>query len=111
MTEVTELLTEARARIARGWTQGASARDVTGSVTRAWAEEAVCWCAMGAVACRDDDWTTAEPAWAALRAAVGGETWVSEWNDAPGRTQADVLALYDRAIERSRSMVVAGGGQ
>ena len=103
MNKTTELLTEARARIARGWTQGANARNAAGGVTLAWAEEAVCWDTMGAVACRDDDWTTAEPAWAALRAAVGGETWVAEWNDAPGRTREDVLALYDRAIERSRS--------
>ena len=98
---VTELLIEGRARIARGWTQGASARDVTGSVTRAWAEEAVCWCAMGAVACREDDWATTAAAWVVLEEAAG--MWVAEWNEAPGRTHEDVLALYDRAIERSRS--------
>lgn len=35
-----------------------------------------------------------------LYLALGGDcnATIDEWNDAPGRTQADVVALFDRAI-------------
>jgi hypothetical protein len=37
-----------------------------------------------------------------LRATVGGEP-LSQWNDAPGRTHAEVMAAFDRAIEAASS--------
>lgn len=39
----------------------------------------------------------------ALRASLGQPREVAGWNDEPGRTIDDVLALYDLAIERELS--------
>jgi len=119
MTEVTELLTEARARIARGWTQGANARDASGCVADDWSAAAVCWCAMGALAVsgypRRPSGGALSRAVAELAASLPVDTGrdaigigaramvLAGWNDAPLRTREDVLELYDRAIERSRS--------
>jgi hypothetical protein len=38
-----------------------------------------------------------DPLWRELMAATDGDP--IRWNDAPERTQADVLAAFDRAIE------------
>jgi len=43
---------------------------------------------------------------AALRQALGMPgVGIDQWNDAPERTQSDVLALYDRAIALARAEV------
>jgi len=101
--QTTELLIEGRARIARGWTQRVWARDAGGCASDGTAAEAVCWCALGALAGAEVDHISR--AMAELGAALpeGAHHGVDEWNDAPGRTHEDVIALYDRAIERSRS--------
>jgi hypothetical protein len=36
-----------------------------------------------------------------FRAAIGDRS-IPEWNDTPGRTQAEVLAAFDRAIDLAR---------
>lgn len=91
-------LTEARRKVARGWSQGAFARSQAGEPVAILAPEACCFCAYGAL------YAVAErrgyTAWQALGDVLGMRKIDSilTWNDAPGRTQADVLALYDRAI-------------
>src|ERR1700694_2298487 len=73
-----------RARVERGWCQGSySDGDRV--------------CALGGV--RGDDQYDNSPAAQYLKKALGGTTAVCSWNDAFNRTQADVLALYDKAIE------------
>jgi hypothetical protein len=37
-----------------------------------------------------------------VRKAIGGRC-IPEWNDTPGRTQAEVVAAFDRAIARARA--------
>jgi hypothetical protein len=101
-------LRAARERIAHGWTQGAFARDAAGNVTEDKRPDAVCFCALGALQL---DWYSDQPSVEALANAVevvpvgcspltiiSPFTIVSHFNDLPTTTQADVLALFDRAI-------------
>jgi hypothetical protein len=103
MTAVSTKLREARALIERGWTQGEYARDKTGRSVDFLRHDATCVCAAGAVGAANGHWPTSSlPGMRFLSLAVGGdgdESDVLQWNDAPERTQADVLAAFDRAIE------------
>lgn len=79
------------------WTKGGSARDNLGRVVYAASPAACCWCAFGAVSrmgCPELDWY--------LVAAAGLDpdaTGIAGFNDDPATTHADILALFDRAIE------------
>ena len=84
-----KLLIDARALLAKGWMQGDWHNgDVVRLPTR--------WCSIGAI-----EWagggTAESSAKRALWRAVGTAC-ISDWNDAPGRTQAEVLEAFDRAI-------------
>ena len=99
--KTSEVLRAARAKIVQGWTQGAFARDAEGRSTPWQGDEAVCWCAMGAIGCVGPDHDDiAESVLIALQRAIGptGYTAISHFNDADGRTKDDVLAAFDRAI-------------
>ena len=78
------------------WTQGAMARDKRGDVELDISSKAVCWCLVGSIryVCRTFTrrWTTYE----FLAGLLGFED-IAEWQDAPERTHADILALLDRA--------------
>ena len=95
---VAQVLIEARKLIAQGWTQGEYKRVVNG---------VECWCISGAIrqAAPYDDPRGLEFV-ALLRALRDDDFYLSssskliEWNDAPDRTQEDVLALIDRAIAK-----------
>ncbi len=93
--ETKEVLIAARGLIKKGWIQGVDSQ-VRNGVT--------CYCAVGAVHSVLPGIYQTEPL-EALRGALsvhdkarGG---VMSFNDAEGRTQAEVLALFDRAIERA----------
>ena len=107
---VAATLAEARKLIAQGWTQGAFYDDEDGRG---------CYCLAGAVGTVDAAsakltkgrvnfvFYSRSKSIAALSACLGGRgggagavDLVTEWNDAPGRTQEDVLALIDRAIAK-----------
>jgi hypothetical protein len=102
MTAVATKLREARALIERGWVQTtyACANRQTGGL---------CYCLYGAineavVGNPFDDCQDATTEYEEMLArAIGYDPLFSgslhEWNDAPERTQADVLAAFDRAIE------------
>lgn len=99
MTDVIETLKKARDLIARegGWTQGAYARDAAGSACSIGAN-AQCFCTLGALRLASDgDRDLARAAAAALRDRHS-MVWIDDWNDTPGRTQAEVVALFDAAI-------------
>jgi len=95
---VAQVLTEARKLIAQGWTQGEYKRVVNG---------VECWCISGAIrqAAPYNNSTGSEFV-ALLRALRDDDFYLSsssnltEWNDAPCRTQEEVLALIDRAIAK-----------
>ena len=79
-----EVLIAARANVKEGWTQGAYYRD------------GKC-CAKGALYLATTDARTLLRAQAVLERMLGW--YLLNWNDAPERTQADVIDLFDRAIE------------
>jgi hypothetical protein len=95
---VAQVLTEARKLIAQGWTQGEYKRVVNG---------VECWCISGAMGQAAPDYKPNGLEFAALFRALRADdfylsssTSLIEWNDTPGRTQEDVLALIDRAIAK-----------
>ena len=95
---VAATLAEARKLIAQGWTQGKNKRVVNG---------VECYCISGAIhqAAPYDEPKGLEFAalFLSLRADdfyLSSSTNLTEWNDTPGRTQEDVLALIDRAIAK-----------
>lgn len=87
---VKEDLIKTRAKIAAGWCQGASARNAKG--------EAVSFCILGAfmasgVAC------SGPTSYALAKVATPGNLGVlARYNDTPGRTKEEVLAVFDKAI-------------
>jgi hypothetical protein len=96
------LLTAVRALIAAGWCQHASARDAAGRRVPYHAADARAWSLHGAMFRADLDVFHGQAhGWEEARralAAAGCEPGTVLWNDAPDRTQADVLALLDRAL-------------
>lgn len=95
MKTTRDMLIEARALVEKGWCQGYQAKDETGACVSHESAKARSFCAYGA--CWRAEGTVSGPASMALRRAFGS-LGVGTWNDAPDRTQADVLALFDRAI-------------
>ena len=108
--DVVAVLQRAKEKVAAGWCQGPLGVDSEGrphqhflpflhlsstdSITRV--------CAAGAIYCAiywpiDSCVVRWEDAAKYLRQAIGGLE-IPEWNDAPERTQADVLDAFDRAI-------------
>jgi hypothetical protein len=101
-----EILIAARAKIERpqDWIQGRFAVSGLQNKVKPHSRRASCWCALGAIAAitREDPHDVDDEAyWLLHRAMVlpENETAVAGWNDAPGRTHAEVLAAFDRAIE------------
>lgn len=97
MKTTLDILTEARGYVAQGWTQGATARMSDGTPISPRKDAAVCWCIVGAALRAGDP----VEAWSALAAHLNG-CLVTVWNDAPGRTQEEVLTLFDKAIDAER---------
>lgn len=100
-TEI-EHLKKMRELLAKGWTQGAWARDGNGTSVGPHSEKAKCFCMLGA-STRAGDPSDLEPLIPkSLAKAIGlpprGGAFII-FNDNPYRTQSDVLALIDRAIE------------
>jgi hypothetical protein len=81
------------------WTQGYYARNAAGNPVTSTAPEAVCWCAAGAIVAGPLAWWQA--ATRLLSEVVGGS--LADWNDEPGRTQDEVLAVYREAIARCQA--------
>lgn len=103
-----ETLRQARALLAQGWCQGSAAQFEPGqSVTYA-SPRARAWCVLGACwRLLDHDHETEWDVLAKLSFARHGNESLQAlrdratvWNDAPCRTQADVLARFDDAIRR-----------
>lgn len=101
MTSAADILRAARDKIAEPnhWTKGEYARDKNGNSVDAQAPDAVCWCARGAfyaVRPHGDNMH----ALVHLREAIherAGHGGIVRLND--GSDHADVLAVFDRAIQ------------
>ena len=85
------------------WTRHAYSRDDGGKPANALGAAATCWSLVGAVWRESEGWLDV-PLVARFRAAAGEDyggppaVGVQRWNDTPGRTHADVLALIDVVI-------------
>lgn len=104
-TSTVEVLRAARALIdtPEKWTQGCYAKDAKGNGLPPEDEDAVCFCASGALRHVDVDVDVCWPAFDALGLAVGGN--IIEFNDS--HSHADVLAAFDRAIAAEETRVTA----
>jgi len=95
-----ELLINARKLIENPecWTQGVFACDEDGFVTDI--EEGVCFCSMGAIIRADGGLGNESyiAAFGAMQSVIGNSTSISRFNDT--HTHAEVLAMFDKAIER-----------
>ena len=99
MSDIAAKLDEARALIEKGWCQRAFELH---------SSQGACYCTMGAFyralgeLSEDDE----ETAFRTLIKAIGlpaEDTQVFEWNDAPERTQAEVIEAFRKAAELARS--------
>lgn len=103
---VADILTAAAALIEKpgAWTQGGFAFAPDGEDSRfGFDDSAVCWCALGALQKVEGRLlTSSHPAKRALEDLVGN---VALWNDAEGRTQAEVVAALRQAAEKARQEV------
>jgi hypothetical protein len=108
---VADVLKAAKAKIAedRHWTQGASARTAgIGVSCDPCSSHAVSWCVVGAIQAvvgadirddEDEDDNTGKAYRILDSLVLEGE--ITRFNDRPGRTHADVLAVMDAAIARA----------
>lgn len=86
---VRDTLVAARTLIAEGWTQGEYWTVIDGCK---------CYCPIGALTFASDGYPAAfTAAWQLLSRAIN-DKFLVRWNDRPERTQAEVLAAFDRAI-------------
>jgi len=97
--DVVSVLQRAKERIAEGWCQGMYTTDerIRDILSLGRAEGGVC--IQGAIYAAAAQLTGTLPSaevWSALVSATGCQ-FPSMWNDDPGRTQADVLDMFDRA--------------
>ena len=98
-----KVLESARDLVTQGWTQGAGARDRNGKAVHPWSAQARSWSVLGAIVCGDSTRQGRVPmsllaeAVVVLAAALHTAS-LNDWNDVPGRTQADALAGLDAAI-------------
>lgn len=93
---IVQKLTEARALIEQGWCQGDYYED---------SDCGTKYCAVGAIRAAAEDQSyfyCLDYLGQVLGMITASLCNVPNWNDAPGRTQQEVLALYDRAIDLAR---------
>ena len=102
-----EMLSEARALLARGWCQFDNALDEDSDPVDPTSASARSWSASGALLAVWEQWRSAgKPAELVSRGyaeatlalkAIAGD--IAPWNDTPERTHEQVLAAFDHAIE------------
>lgn len=86
------------------WTQGAFAVSATGERLNEQAPEAVCWCVAGAISRAAGSFYSggASAARDHLRAII--QDTLPHWNDAPERTQAEVVSKLREAAAKARQL-------
>jgi anti-sigma regulatory factor (Ser/Thr protein kinase) len=110
-TVAAALLARAAQRVRVGWCQNADATDASGTPIQPWSEQAAAWSLLGAlVASLDGPDAVPElplpilaTAMEALAVLIDDHS-LSGWNDAPSRTQRDVVTV----LERARTLIRSG---
>lgn len=101
-----EVLIAARKLIEKpeNWTQGVLARDIDGEAVYVYNSRAICFCSMGALYCAvgEDDYLKTDiiDDVAAILSSIAQDDTVAGFND--NHTHAEVLALFDKAIEMEK---------
>ena len=100
------------------WTQGEYARNAKGDgLENPKASSAVCFCSQGAILRAPHADVAVEypfgrvfhvfyKVYGVVQTVIGG-TNISAWNDAPERTHAEVLAVFEKAIEMTSELTPA----
>lgn len=87
--------------LAKGWCQHGEARDADGCIVDYFRANAVAFCSSGSIyraaMVVGAEFPAVQEARRLLVDAIGGRMIVS-WNDAPKRTQEQVLAAFDKAV-------------
>ena len=96
--KASEVLKKALAKIEQGWVQGVFARDKDGKPTDYASDEACVWCASGAIKAVNGGVFLDAAAVFLERVIPRGYVDVPDWNDAPERTQAEVIEAFKKAI-------------
>jgi hypothetical protein len=102
LTTPRQVLTAARNLIAKkGWCQGALARTIAGGTVPTDSPGAASWCMVGAIEHCSNDALPLSIETNARRLIMSALDICSipAWNDHPGRTKAEVLAAFDKAIK------------
>lgn len=104
MTKATEILLEARNLIEKGWCQGCMARRAGGGLTDIFDASAAQFCLMGAMhragaMLESDEFRPTAQNFIYKAGNIGS---LIHFNDAKGRTQAEIIDVLTRAIEASR---------
>lgn len=95
-----DLRAAAKLLVEKGWTQGYYAHDAAGNDTEANTKDAVCFCALGALArVRGVSFPSDVDPMALALCRVIGTRDVDSWNDAPGRTAEEVIAALLAAAD------------
>jgi membrane-bound lytic murein transglycosylase B len=113
-TTAAAMVSEARRLVEHGWCQGAHARGDDRVEVPSWSEEASSWSLLGALLAswhrqdsQEDQDVVAHlidahalgQATEVLGGVVGTAS-LEQWNDSPGRSQADVIGAFERALDR-----------
>lgn len=96
---VIETLRQGRIKIKKGWVQGDLAVDKHGDGVKSTSEEAVGWCALGAVGVQNEERPGTAGRALEVVLDLGQFENVPEFNDDGNTTQSDVLDVYDKAIK------------
>ena len=91
-----------RGKLAKGWCQRAMAKDSLGGHMDPQSPYAVRWCLVGAVLGSTDLSVNTRVRVLDAIQDVTGCRFPSTWNDTPGRTQEEVLAVLDTAIDKEK---------
>jgi TolB-like protein len=91
-------LTEARKLLEKGWTQNAYARNANGVAVDEENPNACSFCVRGALNRAHASLETHLLVGRVVKERTGG-LWVHLWNDAPGRTREEVLAMIDEILK------------
>jgi hypothetical protein len=79
-----------------GWTKNAYARNAAGTIVESSSKNAVAWCLAGAVFAAYATKADRDAAFTKLALVMPDPGYI-HWNDAPERTQTEVVALAERA--------------
>ena len=125
MTQPIEMLRQARDLVARGWCQGISARREDGGTVNSTDKSACAFCTTGALTAamwhNNNTWDALHESYAILYDAIAEAGYnmaqssaniaqgtfhgvcLNKFNDTLGRTQAEVVAVFDQALAKEAS--------